>query len=72
MISGKIDGTDIQIEIIEAKNRESFEKKVNESIIKGGKPIFKTFNVTNVPGISIKGTATQIEKYYMLVRYEKK
>jgi hypothetical protein len=70
MISGKVDGIDIQVEIIEAKNKESFEKKINESIVKGGKPIFETFNVTNVPGISIKGTAAIKEKYSLLVAYD--
>jgi len=72
MISGNVDGMGIQVEIIESKNKESFEKKVNESIVNGGEPIFETFNVTNVPGISIKGTATLIEKYYILVAYELK
>ena len=69
MISGKVDGLDIKVEIIEAKNKESFEKKVNETIVKGGKPIFETFNVTNVSGISIKGTAAIKEKYHILVAY---
>ena len=70
MISGKVDGINIQVEIIESKNKEAFEKKVNESIVKGGKPIFETFNVSNVPGISIKGTAAIKENYYMLVAYD--
>lgn len=72
MISGNVDGMGIEVEIIESKNKESFEKKVNESIVNGAEPIFETFNVTNVPGISIKGIATLIEKYYMLVAYELK
>jgi hypothetical protein len=72
MITGNIDGKEIRVDIIESKNRVSFEKKINETIVNGGKPLFETFNVTNVKGISIKGTETTIEKYYILVAYEPK
>ena len=34
MISGKVDGIDIQVEIIEAKNKESFEKKLMKVLLK--------------------------------------
>ncbi len=43
MISGNVDGMGIEVEIIESKNKESFEKKVNESIVNGAEPIFETF-----------------------------
>jgi hypothetical protein len=72
MISGNVDGKEIQVDIIESKKKSSFEKKINETIVNGGKPLFETFNVTNVKGISIKGTETTIEKYYILVAYDTK
>jgi hypothetical protein len=56
-----------RVDIIESKNKDSFEKKINETITNGGRPLYETFNVTNVKGISIKGTETTIEKYYILV-----
>jgi len=72
MISGNISGKEVKVDIIVSKNRDSFEKKVNETIVNGGKPLFETFNVTHVKGISIKGTETTIEKFYMLVAYDSK
>ena len=72
MITGNVDGKEIRIDIIESKNKDSFEKKINETIVNGGKPLLETFNVKNVKGISIKGTETTIEKYYILVAYEPK
>lgn len=70
MINANVDGKDVQVDIIESKNKDSFEKKVNEALGKGGKPLFETFNVTSFKGMSIKGTETTIEKYYMLVSYD--
>jgi len=34
MISGKIDGIDIQVEIIEAKNRKHLKKRLMKALLK--------------------------------------
>lgn len=65
-----IEGKEVRIEIIESKNKNEFGEMINEVINNGGTPLFETFNVTNYQGVSQKGTARLMEKYYILVKHE--
>lgn len=58
------------MEIIEAKNKESFEEEIKKAIENGGKPLYETFTVNNFTGMSQKGTNTRLKRYYFLVLYD--